>query len=389
MEIYLFNADSDLAQAHHGAYYMPPATVKQFMADLSMLPCWYAPSGSAIFVSSDVPSAFLHQLDKWFGCTFQTVGVEALPALNRPTFHPWGWNTALRHQLVQAGIEEGSLPTPCQLDTWRNLSSRHTIAPLLDAFVDEPACVGEAWCLTDLEACRRLVDELPACVLKLPWSGSGKGINWCRHGFTPQIQSWCAKALRTQGSIQGAPLYDKVLDFAMEFHLAPDAPPTFVGYSSFVTNDSGAYQANLLTSNASIEHTLSAYLPQELLHRVRARLVSLLYATYSAHYQGYLGVDMMVCRRGDSYALHPCVEVNLRMNMGVVSRLLYQHFVHPEACGTYQVLHFSHPEQLQNRVTHHTAAHPLQIESGRIRRGFLPLVPITPYTQNLAYLLVE
>ncbi len=38
-----------------------------------------------------------------------------------------------------------------------------------------------------------------------------------------------------------------------------------------------------------------------------------------SRYCGYMGVDMMVVRRGDGFALVPCVELNLRMTMGVVA----------------------------------------------------------------------
>ena len=36
-----------------------------------------------------------------------------------------------------------------------------------------------------------------------------------------------------------------------------------------------------------------------------------------------MGVDMMVVRRGDGFALVPCVELNLRMTMGVVAHRIH------------------------------------------------------------------
>ena len=46
---------------------------------------------------------------------------------------------------------------------------------------------------------------------------------------------------------------------------------------------------------------------------------------------GFLGVDMMVCRQkeGHPYAINPHVEINLRMNMGIVSHVLSDHFIVP------------------------------------------------------------
>ncbi len=43
----------------------------------------------------------------------------------------------------------------------------------------------------------------------------------------------------------------------------------------------------------------------------------------SSVYKGYLGVDMMICRFPENektaFRIHPCVEINLRMNMGVMT----------------------------------------------------------------------
>lgn len=57
-------------------------------------------------------------------------------------------------------------------------------------------------------------------------------------------------------------------------------------------------------------------------------------------YAGYLGVDMMICREGENFLVHPCVEINLRMNMGVVARLFYDRYVAFPACGRYVVEHY-------------------------------------------------
>ena len=47
---------------------------------------------------------------------------------------------------------------------------------------------------------------------------------------------------------------------------------------------------------------------------------------------------MMVCRTQNSgYAIHPCVEINLRMNMGVVARLIYDNYVCDGVQGRYVI----------------------------------------------------
>ena len=65
--------------------------------------------------------------------------------------------------------------------------------------------------------------------------------------------------------------------------------------------------------------------------RIRNMMQKALETGYATSYTGFLGVDMMVCRQkeGHPYAINPHVEINLRMNMGIVSHVLSDHFIVP------------------------------------------------------------
>lgn len=387
MKVYLFNADTDLAMAHGGAYYMPPRGVKQFMADLAMLPYWYAEEGSAIVACGEDNANFLRQMNECFHRDVKLILPSELS--ENHMLMPWGWNVGLRQRLMEEGVDETPIPSDEQLATWRILSSRHNTEEILKTFEDKHPWIGRSWRLTSMDDCRRALSELSrGCVLKLPWSGSGKGLNWCRAGMTPHIEAWCAKALRTQGSIQAAPIYNKVLDFAMEFDRAAGGELAFVGYSRFGTGESGAYQANYLAPDEEIEAEIAAYLPPDTLAETQRRLVPMLDKLLASHYCGYLGVDMMVCREEDAYRLHPCVEVNMRMNMGVVAHNFYRDYVVPGAHGLFEVKHFNTPNELRASTERIRQMHPVRMVEGRIASGFLPLVPIGAETCNLAYVLI-
>ena len=58
---------------------------------------------------------------------------------------------------------------------------------------------------------------------------------------------------------------------------------------------------------------------------------------------------MMVCRsdKEDGYRVHPCVEINMRMNMGVVARLFYDRFVAPGSKGCFAVEYVPDNETLR------------------------------------------
>ncbi len=113
---------------------------------------------------------------------------------------------------------------------------------------------------------------------------------------------------------------------------------TFAGYSLFSTNEQGAYIGNLLASDSQIEESI-ACCPVDELMVIREALRTELASIYGNTYTGYLGVDMMVCRsdKENGYRVHPCVEINMRMNMGVVARLFYDRFVAPGSKGCFAV----------------------------------------------------
>ena len=216
--------------------------------------------------------------------------------------------------------------------------------------------------------------------MKAPLSGSGKGLNWCKGIFTPFISGWCTRVAASQGGIIAEPIYNKVEDFAMEFYSDGTGEVTFMGYSLFHTGKSGMYEGNRLLSNEAIWKQLSQYVPSKVLTDLENCLKYRLSALVGTVYKGYLGVDMMICRFPENekpvFRIHPCVEINLRMNMGVVARFLYDHYVHPGSIGRFVIdYHPSEGEALQEHERM-SATYPLKIREGRVYSGYLPLVPV-------------
>lgn len=175
----------------------------------------------------------------------------------------------------------------------------------------------------------------------------------------------------------------------MEFLMTEEGEFRFVGYSYFDTDVHGNYKANRLMSNAAIEEELSHFVSLELLWQVRSCLEEVLKKMLGKSYQGYLGVDMMVCRIGHGYRIHPCVEINLRMNMGVLSRILYDRFVHPLSEGEYVVEHYTREEEAFSFHREMMEKYPLKWKNGRISAGYLPLTPVREDTRFQAYLKVH
>ena len=97
----------------------------------------------------------------------------------------------------------------------------------------------------------------------------------------------------------------------------------FIGYSLFESRN-GAYCKNILASNEEIEDIIAGYIPRESLTAVREELTAILADTLVGHYEGFLGVDQIICN-ADSPVLVPVSEINLRMTMGLIARNKYDH----------------------------------------------------------------
>lgn len=186
------------------------------------------------------------------------------------------------------------------------------------------------------------------------------------------------------------PIFNKVEDFAMEFYSDGRGKLLFVGYSRFVTDDKGAYRGNILTSDEQVEEWIQQYVPFEAFVRIRNMMQKALETSYATSYMGFLGVDMMVCRQkeGHPYAINPHVEINLRMNMGIVSHVLSDHFIVLGGEGRFSIDCFPTHEALMERHEQDMQSYPLVVKDGRVVSGYLPLVPVTPKSRYRAFVCV-
>ena len=261
-----------------------------------------------------------------------------------------------------------------QMRRVRLLSSRETAVDLLP-YLRMEHTIGESFVLNSLEKLKNFLMKDAELLLKSPWSGSGKGLQKVRGELEPSVLGWVKRVIASQGNIIVEPFYQKEIDFAMEF-LADREDVGFVGYSLFETDVRGIYKENRLLSDEAIEGHLASYVPLDVLHTVRDLCRKELKRILGGGYEGYLGVDMMICRDGEFHKLHPCVEVNLRMNMGVVSRLLYDRYVCDGAEGSYVIEYYSRPGEACRFHEAMKREYPLLLENGRIKSGYLSLTPV-------------
>jgi len=307
----LFNCSNDMALAAHVRQYVPPKRIQQMEADLADL------------------------ARVWEGTRFAG---------------PWGWSLATKQRYRQMGVAGELLPSDEWLEEVRRLSSREFacryVKELLGELKDERQLGEEMAFCKDVSTvnCRLSTVNSPL-IFKSPWSSSGRGVFVGSVDFNPHLdpnlnlnphldpnlnpnldlncKSSTLKRLQGFLSSQGGFVVDrfyedKVLDFAMEFVVHKDHTVEFLGYSVFQTGESGAYGYNYVESQ------------EELLRRidVDAALLHRLIAYHKEHlaktaYHGPVGIDMLKTADG---SIHPCLEINLRMNMGILALLLHEQY---------------------------------------------------------------
>lgn len=397
LSVYVFNPDYDMAMANFTPYYKAPAEIIRMAADLSVLPVWFADEGCGVKVDGlERVELFYRQLSEvcrtevsWKKCFRWAGSTGWTDKWISAHYMPWGWTPSLVHRLRQEGVEDCYLPSFEKLCRIRYLSSRQRCLEVLPAFLGWSGICGEMkWC-TGLQEVEDFIYAKGNVILKAPWSGSGRGL-WkvSTESWNPSLSGWVSRILKVQGGIMVEPIYDKVVDFAMEF-IADEEGVRFCGYSYFETDVHGNYKANCLMSNSAIEEKLSHYVSVDLLCKVRDTLEQVLSHLLGQDYQGYLGVDMMVCREGQGFRIHPCVEINLRMNMGVLSRILYDRYVHPLSEGEYVVEHYTCDGAALSFHRDMVKDYPLEWKEQKIEKGYLPLTPVRKDTRFQAYLLVK
>ena len=380
--LYLFNPENDMALASGSPYYMPPASAKKMSADLAVLPAWYAEAEDEVLLPDERSVEWIRNGCGW---ALSVVGVTRIER-EYERISPWGWSPALIHRLMDLGVTGGKVFMEDRMEAMRRLSSRYTAVSLLPKLQGQ-FTLGEAVWLASIDEVCLFSMQYEKVLLKAPWSGSGKGIQPLVGLPDTNLGGWIRRVIATQGGVVGEPFYHKVKDFAMEF-LASDKGIAFLGYSLFEADARGIYKENLLASNECIESLLSDYVPLSVLHGVREALLKELPFILEDNYEGCLGVDMMIVYAEDGYAIHPCVEVNLRMNMGVVSRVFFDRYMSAGVTGRYVIEYYP---QLGEALKVHKAmceSYPLVVKNGRIHKGYLSLTPVFEDTNYQIYVIV-
>ena len=336
-----------MALADNKSSFLPPSVIRKMADELSFLPTWIAGPGDVVVVDS------VERAEDFCNNIYNKVKMKVGEGVRFASFKepfkdvcrrlsvdvadaelvPWGWDSYIKRKFEKWGVPQSMLPSAENLEGIRNLSSRRTAVQMLPQIVDaigRDFCVGESFVITSLEEFFPLAEKYEGVMMKMPWSSSGKGLNYCYStNITEKVKGWVNNVIEKQGCCIVEPLYNKFGDYALEFKVS-EGKVSFLGYSKFDTSGQGTYQGNVLMTDDEIEECLgiSLSVDADMVRKARMAVEENVRKMIAPYYNGALGVDMMIV--GNSKAgksLHPCVEVNLRNNMGILSHELKRRWI--------------------------------------------------------------
>lgn len=370
--IALFNAQHDLALAHGRINYVPTALVNRLLHDLQWLPLWYEPADCRVLAAEPPADALWRdQCGAVLGEGWQDRLVEPsrfakeLKQGELYRIEPWGWDLSVRHRLALWGLPHDAMPAEEQLACWRELAHRRITRQLLEV-MDEPVGAGTApQELTTLGEVERYVGAHGECYVKAPWSGSGSGVFQVSQDNVADMATVIAGIIRRQGSVMCERALDKVLDFAIELEIKA-GKVTLTGYSVFATDAHHQFDGSLVMQHDALRAYLLEQCPR--LDEVERRVMAAVGQCIAPHYEGVLGVDMMLYVDDGVRRVAPCVEVNLRHTMGMVAAALGERVLAPGRVGRFKT------EYAPQGIVRKGAE--AQIAAGRLEGGRLYLTPM-------------
>ncbi len=394
MNIHYFNPGHETAVNNASPYYTPPANIAAMQEELSFLPAWYADREDKVLVDSK-DEVYYSYLTEKFSTLVQPVSQNELTQYRDANVSLWGVSPQAIRYFEELNKElEINLNIPEWSEEYKYLNSRLAARDCLSELINSIPLLSQAVIpqfYTNLDDINRAVDtSIYQLLAKAPYSSSGRGLLWLpKTGLTRTENQILHGILKKQGSVSIERVLDKQMDFAMEFIAEGKGNIAFAGYSLFYTNAKGGYEANYIGSQKSIIEQLSEKISLDLLDSVKNKLIEILSEKLTILHNGCIGVDMLIYLEDNEYKLHPCVEINMRYNMGFLTCRLYENYIAPQSCGKFYIDFNPKAEEMYNNHLLMEEKYPIRIENGRITSGYLSLCPISRRNKYRAYVLVE
>ena len=318
--LHIFNPETDFALAH-GANYTPPASIVGLRKKGMLTPTLYCREHDWIYVA-DIPEEGLKELPYYDIAVSKGIKIACdkdICAFNGYVL-PWGWNQQIRNQLINRGVAEHLLKTEVEIETLRSLSHRRNAALLLRymyslANMEPPYPLPIE--ITDMNQLTQWLQNTKGGYIKAPWSSSGRGVRRALREDDRTLLQWAKGTLRRQNSIMAEVPWNRTFDFATEWWMTKDGKTRFLGYSVFEVDFHSQYIRNVTGTQEELKERINKATNYSWDKGNWLEIQKLsLEQTIGHKYNGPLGIDCLADEEGN---VNPCVEVNMRLTMGMAS----------------------------------------------------------------------
>lgn len=395
MNIHFFNPGHETAVLNKSPYYMAPTNVVAMQRELAFLPAWYADRNDYVFVWDKSDLKYWKYLSDNLDGIAQPITKEELGGLSAQLCL-WGISPQAIHFW---GEINDSCNSQIEIPKWDNryfaLTSRQIAKDCLMYIqsrihkIDNELVPSFCFSLDEVES---LVNTSSYQLLaKAPYSSSGRGLLWLPIGeLTRTERQILSGILKKQGSVSIEKALNKRIDFAMEFMSDGVGSVTFSGYSFFETNTKGAYSGNILDSQQHLKERISAFVDLNLLDSIQKCIELFLSREYGSVYRGCIGIDMMVYLAEDGeFKIHPCVEINMRYNMGYLALQFAEKYLNEGSSGRFYVGFSPKEKEIFNQHLKLIEEYPAEFKNKKLAKGYLPLCPVQTNSHYWSYVLID
>lgn len=402
MKLHYFNPGHEVAVFNGSPFYVAPANVRLMQRELAFLPAWYAQDDDFILVGNDFDFDFFKTFQKKFPYLPQPISFYDNYILNinkeKTKFDDleasyWGISPTAVNFFEKIKVENA---INLRIDKWRSdfceLCSRKTANNCLiflknkipQMKVDVPQFVNS------MEIFENVIQNSNGILIaKLPFSSSGRGIlRIDTDSFSRSIRQIIQGWLRRQGCITIEAMYDKILDFAMEFRCEAGENIDFIGYSLFQTDNKLSYRANILDSQKNIENRICQFIDSKFIDKIKIE-ISIFFKEKYKNYTGFLGVDMLIYKSENQYFVYPCVEINMRANMGIIAVNFAKQYLFSGKSGRLSIDFCKNSGEVFANHLKMMKTSPPHFADGKLFEGYLPLCPVNSNSKYWAYVIAD
>lgn len=387
--LYVFNPTNEMAIANGQVSYMPPAHLRRFENDLAALPWMFAEKRDFILVGQRSGNSLKHLVDLGWEMPTIVTSPEEIPSGTKLEFSPWGWSPAIYNKLKPFFRYATAQWQEHPFSRWDNrlshLLSRETGYRLLNEIrvlwqrfpqkydlLEVPA---QPITINNFEQLSHIFKKItPPAVVKTPWSASGRGLFRIRnYEDDPSQSDWVRGMLKRQGKVYIEKMLSGIQDVSFQFIIKNNIQ--YQGHNFFYTDVSGQFEGCAVGYPVNPSpHFRDTSKVLEALHQGRDIVQEALKRIgIETLYWGPAGIDgLFFENEKKEMKLHPCLEINLRYNMGLANICL-QKRIHSTARGKWKTALFKQ-ESWTDFCKRKKRENPLKMEDKKIKKGFLPLI---------------